>query len=340
MKKILKMLDFHLFEGGDGGGAGAGTSGGASGAAEGTGSGLSDNARSFMKELGITDDDITSGMNETTEAEPTIVYGKEEQSEGGAGGSQVGTDTQTATGTSVDDPEAEFAELIGKGGRFHDIYGQSVANAVNQRFKNAENLQGKVTAYDNALAPLYAKYGLNVGDVEGLTRAIEGDNDIYASRAEAEGMTPEKYRQQLKLEMEAAQGRSMMQEIQRQQQMQATFARWNNEAEALKEVFPNFDIQSEIQNPVFQDTLNRVGNVRDAFMITHMNEILSGQTDFTAQQTQQQMVQTMKAKAARPTENGVRQSPAIVRKSDPSQFNDEDMDKIFAEVESGKKFSF
>ncbi len=69
-----------------------------------------------------------------------------------------------------------------------------------------------------------------------------------------------------------------------------------------------------------------------------MNEILDGSMNMTAQQTRQSMVDTMRQKAARPAENGMRQSAAVIRKSDPSKLTDADIDKIFDEVEAGKRF--
>lgn len=329
MSNIFKMLDFHLFEG-DGGGGGTAAGG------DGTGStgvqAVDAEARAFMEELGYQDGTTAPEMDEPE----TIVYGKEDEVDGG----QVGTDIEEAEVTETDDPEAEFAEMIGKGGRFEEAFGKRVADAINRRFKNSEDVQKRINAYDSALAPLYAKYGLEAGDTEGLTRAIEGDDDIYASRAEEKGITMDEYKENLRLQMEAQNGRSMLAEMQRQQEMQETFRRWDAESEALKEVFPSFDIGAELENPEFQDTLNRVGNVRDAFMITHMEDILSGSTEVTARQTRNDMVKNMKSKAARPAENGVRTSPAIVRKSDPSKLNDADMDRIFAKVEDGETFSF
>ena len=35
------------------------------------------------------------------------------------------------------------SELIGKGGKYHDIYGQKVSDAIQQRFKNQSNLQAE-----------------------------------------------------------------------------------------------------------------------------------------------------------------------------------------------------
>lgn len=322
MKNIETMLDFHLFDG-DGAGDGAGVGSDGFGA----------EASAFMEEIGM---DPSEGA--TTGSEPTIVYGLADDSEGFEGGSQLGTDNTPAQVQM--DPEAEFAELIGKGGRFEHIYGQHVANAVNQRFKNAEDWQGRVTAYDDALSPLYAKYGLKVGDVEGMAKAIAGDDDIFSAAAESEGLTVDRYRENLRLQAEAERGRSMLAEIQRQQQQREQFAIWDRQAEEMAAAFPAFDLNRELQNQDFVDALDRGYSVRDAFMSVHMEDILNGSMNMTAQQTRQSMVQNMQQKAARPAENGMRQGAAVVRKSDPSKLSDDDIDKILEEVAAGKQIRF
>jgi hypothetical protein len=319
MKEIKTMLDFHLFDG-DGAGDGAGANG----------DGLGAEASAFMREIGMDpSEDATTGP------ESTVVYGLGDEPEGFGSGSQLGTDTQAQV-----DPEAEFAELIGKGGRFEHIYGQHVANAVNQRFKNAADWQGRVNAYDDALAPLFAKYGLKVGDIEGMARAIAADDDLYAAAAENEGLTVDRYRENLRLQAEAEKGRTMFEEMQRQQQMRQQFAIWDQQAAELTQAFPQFNLQYELQNPDFIAALDRGYSVRDAFMSVHMNDILSGSMNMTAQQTRQSMVENMQRKAARPAENGMRASAAVVRKSDPSKLSDADIDKIFEEVEAGKQIRF
>ena len=248
MENIKTMLDFHLFDG-DGAGDGAGVGG----------DGLGAEASAFMKEIGM---DPSEGA--TADSEPTVIYGIDDP-EGFDGGSQLGTDTQAQVQQM--DPEAEFAELIGKGGRFEHIYGQHVANAVNQRFKNAADWQGRVNAYDDALSPLYAKYGLQVGDIEGMARAIAGDDDIFSAAAESEGLTVDKYRENLRLQAEAERGRSMLQEIQRQQRQREQFAMWDRQAAEMSAAFPAFDLQRELANPDFINALNRGYSVRDALYL-------------------------------------------------------------------------
>lgn len=309
----IKKLKFHLFdgEGGDGGSS----------------AGLGAEASAFLDSLG-------SGNKNAAASEPEahVEYGKPS---GNEAASQVGADDP-----QPQDIGAEFAELIGKGGKFHDVYGQHVADAIQNRFKNNADYQAQIGSYNQALAPLFAKYGLDPGDIEGIGNAIANDMDIYTNAAEEEGVSPQKYMEMLNLKIQAKQGQMMQEEYQRQQQRAQKYSQWEAEGMQLKQAFPNFDLGQELNNEKFAQMLDNGVSVQDAFAVVHLNEIMNGISRETSQAAQQNVVQNIQQRAARPVENGVRQAPAVVRKSDPSKLTNKDMDEIFRRVENGETVSF
>lgn len=321
MKHIKRKLCFYLFDG-DGGDGGA------------DGGSMSAEARAFADSIGMSEysQDTSDG---------SVEYGLPVDGEGEG---QVGTDTgangqNQNTLTNVDTAEsleAEFNQLIGKGGKFAELYGQKVQGAINSRFKNAQDWQGQLEATNDAISILYSKYDLEVGDTEGLKKAIAGDDELISSAAEREGFTVDAYRDQLNLRTEAAKGRALAESIRQETERRETFERWDREAEELRQAFPNFDLNAELDNQNFVEALDRVGNVQDAFMIAHMQDILSGAMN----NSQQRTIQNLQAQAARPAENGVSHQAAVTRKTDPSKLTDEDMDKIFSGVAQGKSYRF
>lgn len=320
MKTTNRVLCFRLFDGdgGDGGNGGAGA--------------ISAEAREFAESIGMSEysQDTSDGG---------VEYGLPVD---GEGESQVGTDTgaegQTqvaSTGAeTVESLEAEFNQLIGKGGKYEQLYGQNVQKAINSRFKNAQDWQSQLEATNDAIGILYSKYNLDVGDIEGLKNAIAGDDDLISSAAEREGFTVDAYRENLNLRTEAAKGRALAESIRQETERRETFERWDREAEAMKQAFPNFNLEAELGNEAFVAALDRVGNVQDAFMIAHVQDILSG----AMANGQQRTIQNLQAQAARPAENGVSHQAAVQRKTDPSKLTDEDMDKIFEGVAQGKSY--
>lgn len=262
----------------------------------------------------------------------TVVYGKQPGDTEGAG--QVGADTNGDDAQSAD-LNAEFEELIK--GKFKEQYGSHVKSAIDSRFKNQSDNQELVNAYQEATAPLYMLYNIDPGDIESLHRAIESDDGLYANAAEEEGITAQKFRENMKLKLEAQAGRSMMEEFKRQQEQQKMFAQWDQQAAQLRESVPNFDLSSELANEEFCNALDRGYDVATAFQIAHMQEILSGAMQQSANESKQQAVESFRQKAIRPSENGAAKQAAVVRKVDPSKFTNDDIDEILRRVEKGEK---
>ena len=267
-----------------------------------------------------------------------IEYGIAPEDEAQAG--QVGSDYQYAD--EGEDLAAEFEALTGRGGKFHDLLGQRVSDAIQDRFKNQANLQGQVNKITDDLSPLFLNYGLKAGDFEGLKNAIANDENFYKAGAEKAGLDIEQYKESLKLKADAERGRQITAQYEAQQRANEMYARWESEADELQELFPNFDLGLEIQNnPEFARLIDSGLSVEQAFVSTHISEIMNGATAQSAQLASQQTVQNIRQRAARPNEAGLRHVPAVQRRSDPSSLTNDDMDEILRRVtEEGASVSF
>ena len=304
---MINKLHLHMFDGGAAGGASAGA---------GTGS--------------------TAGEGSNASQ---VVYGKEDQAPANNGIASHGSGEGGQPGVETKDLNAEFDSLIK--GQYKDAYQARMNEAIQNRFKNAADYEGQVSQYQDMLAPFAQMYGLKVDDIEGLSNAIKNDDGLIAHKADEEGLTVEKYREQLKLQMEAARGREVEAAIEDERIKRETFARWDQEAEQLKTAFPSFDLAGEINNtPGFGDYLDNGLSVEDAFFLTHKSSILNGASAQTAQQAQAQTIQNFQTRAARPAENGMGTNPAIVRKTDPSKFSREDVLEVARRARKGGKISF
>lgn len=260
-------------------------------------------------------------------------YGKSQK--GDASPSQVGSDTQGQ------DPNEEFAALIGKGGRFHDQYGQAVSQAIQDRFKNQENLQAQVDSITNGLSPLFMTYGLEAGDYEGLTQAIANDDSFYEKQAERAGLSIEQYKENLKLKAEAERGRQITEAYEEQQRRNEMYAQWEADQDILRQTFPNFDLGYEIRNNErFAQLLDNGISVQDAFYATHVGDIYQGIDAEANTRATANVVNAMQQKARRPVESGVGHSAAVVRKTDPRSLSNEDLDEINRRVAEGETVAF
>lgn len=268
------------------------------------------------------------GQEETGRVE----YGREAKSQPNV---QVGAGQKDDGQADTPDPDKEFDELIK--GKYKDQYAQRVQGAIQNRFRNAEDLEGQVNQWKGATALLFQRYGLEDGDVEGLKYAIDHDEEMFSAEAEAEGLTVQKYMEMQRQQAEAAQARSMLAAMQQEKEKQDMIKQWESEADELRELFPGFDLRAESENEEFKDRLQSGYSVRDAFLTAHMGEILDGSFNSARQEAQTQMVRDINKRQARPAENASRKAPAISRKSDPSTWTDEDFDEVERRVYAGEK---
>lgn len=284
-------------------------------------------------EDGGTGAEASTAASDQTSQPTKVEYGKSKGD--GAASSQVGTDRGESS------PEEEFAALIGKGGKFHDLYGQQVSKAIQDRFKNQKDLQGQVDQISNDLSPLFMNYGLKAGDFEGLKNAIANDNAFFQAQAERAGLDVEQYKENLKLKAEAERGRQITEAYEAQQRQNEMFAQWESEAAELQTAFPAFDLGLELEhNETFAKMITSGVPVREAFLATHASEIFAGANATASAQATRNVVNAIQQRSARPVEGAIHQSAAVQRKSDPSSLSNEDIDEINRRVAMGEQISF
>ena len=264
-----------------------------------------------------------------------VQYGKSKDKE--TAPSQVGTDS----GAQGEDLSAEWEALTGKGGRFHDLYGQNVSKVIQDRFKNQKDLQGQVDKISNGLSPLFMNYGLEAGDFEGLEKAIANDDAFYKAGAERAGLDVNQYKENLKLKAEAERGRQITEAYEAQQRQNEMFAQWETEAAELQQAFPAFDLGLELEhNEGFAKMITSGVPVRDAFLASHAEEIFANSNAHAEARATQNVINTIQQRAARPVEGAMHPGAAVVRKTDPSSLSNDDIDEINRRVAMGETVSF
>ena len=277
----------------------------------------------------------TASQPGSTQDTKTIQYGKSTGE--GQANSQVGTDN----GTGANDLTAEWEALTGKGGKFHDLLGQRVSGAVQERFKNQADLQGQIDQISEGLTPMFMNYGLKLGDFEGLKAAIANDDDLYKAGAERAGLDVEQYKKNLKLQADSDRLHQIEESYRQEQERQARFEAWESDAAELQQAFPAFDLVMEIQtNAKFKQLLDNGVDVKTAFQVAHLEELNTGMSAYAQRTATQQVVNNIAQRAARPMEGALNHAPAIERKSDPSKLTKEDFERIDEIVAAGGSVAF
>ncbi len=259
----------------------------------------------------------------------------------GQGGTQQQA-AQPAAGqpeTAPAEPTIQEKWEAAKKGEFKDLYGQDVQNAIRARFKNQEDLQGKLDAVQPMLEALMQKAG--VDSVEELSQLVLDDDSLYEEEAEEAGMTVERYKQFKALQDEHDRREREDAESQERALWADHFSRMAEQAEKLKQTFPDFDLNREMENETFRRlTHPSVGvSVEDAYYTIHRNELGPQMMAYGMNRAREQMGQTIQAQRARPAEGAMRSQGSVAAdvKVDFSKLSRRERDEYRRQVHAGKR---
>ena len=305
-----------------------------SGAGEGTGSGTQ----------GETQQTSPAATRRGSSGEySNVKFGKQDQP-AAAGGQQAnpsdaGEESKKqgveTTSDTLEDKRKAFRALVD--GEYKDQYTEDTQRIIDRRFRETKNLETQLSQQKPILDMLMQRYKIADGDLGKLTQAIENDNAYWSQAAEEAGMSVEQYKQFQKLQRENAQLLQAQRRSQSQQAAQQQLQKWYQEAEAMKADYPDFDLGRESQDPQFLSMLRSGVPVKLAYEVKHMDEIKSTVAQTTAQKTEKQVVEGIRAKGARPAENGTSSQSGFVVKDDPAKWTKKDRAEIVRRVQRGEQ---
>ena len=253
-----------------------------------------------------------------------------------AGVEAVGQDQQPAQ-----EQKASFNDLL-KDDQYKREYDKRVEGAVRRRMRAAD---AKFAQMDPMFDVLAKKYGVGRSsdgklDLQALMAAVMSDDGLLEEQAAEEGLTPEGMRKV----MRAEQIERSMQAQQAEQENMRLFAAIQEEAEALKAVYPDFDLDAEIGDERFGSlliSLQRAGvdaPLRTAYEVAHRQELLQRAVNYTAAKARQDVAASVQSNLSRPREMGSSGAPAQSN-FDPEKMTKKDYEAIKAKVSRGGRVS-
>lgn len=315
---ILRSIDLQLF-------AEGGSSASAAGA-EGSGTGAE----------GVTTADGMPATSARAKKNPLadVRYGIQENAED----AQVADAQNTAGQVSAEERAAKFEALIK--GEYKDLYDAKMQDTIQKRLKGTKDTVDKYNALAPTLETLAKKYGVDPTDIEALNHAIDEDNTFFEDEALEKGISVEQLKEIRKIERENADLKKQMREQSVRENADRIYAGWLEQSDALKQIYPNFDLDAEIKNPRFVDLLKNNVDVRTAYEVLHKDDIIRGAMQFTADTVQTKLANNIIAGRNRPSENGIGQTSPAVVKNDVSQLSRADREEIIRRVARGEKIRF
>lgn len=228
------------------------------------------------------------------------------------------------------DVYAEFDALVGKGGKYADAYAKKMQSGFDKRykaFKAAEEREQRLSRFRDTVAGDYA--GVDPDDIDALEEAYLKDQRRFAQRAVETGESAEK------LANDDYMSRKLKQYEEREKQERASKAKqdeaqrfYNALAKQEREMakkYEGFDLEKELQNPVFKAMLKASVPMEDAYFAAHRSEMLKK----TVAEAKSATLQSVAAKGARPAETASSASAPATAQVDYARMSRRDFMKIW-----------
>lgn len=251
----------------------------------------------------------------------------------GAETSVTGGDATTTSGesTAAAEPRQSFADLIK--GEYKQEADQYIQGIVRERVKNSKDT---IRSQGEILDIVAAKYGMDTSDLAALKDKVSNDDAYYEDRAMEEGLTVDQYKRIAQAESKARAYDEAMAQQERDNAAQQQVAAWQAEAEAVKQAFPSFDLQTEINSPTFQKLLQAGVDMRSAYVACHEAEIMQGAMQYTASEVRKATANEIAAKGSRPRENASSSQAAATLHTDVSKLTKADREALSRRAMSGE----
>ena len=322
-------FDLQLFaEGGDGAAAAGGD-----GAAEGTGEAAAEEKAASAPAQGKGREAAAAEVDEMLS--PAEEPGAEENA-------AEGEEQDGAADKSGTDPEAHrkaFGELMR--GEYNREFGEMIVQATQKAYDSILNEQGPVGRILNALGQ---KYGTAPGDYEALAAAVEGgvvkDDAYYEDMAMKKGISVQLAKEMDALESENAKHRAAEQQRAEAAKMEAIQQEWDAAVERIRAEDPDFDIKTALADPDFAQMLKLGVKMEDAYKARYFDDIMARKTAETAKKTESGVVERIRQRGARPSENGTNPGGAAVLKTDVSKLTPAQCEELERRAMRGQIITF
>lgn len=301
----IKKLNLQLFAG-----EGAGD-GGADGAAGGN---TVDAGQSRLLELGVPAEKLRKRAKNNPVQLPKGAVANAPQS-------QQQSSEQAAAAQTTEETKSEAPSRMSWDEIMADPeYNKEMQAVVSARLKSAKSAEENLSKLAPALEVLARKHDLDMEnmDYDALAKAISDDDSYYEDKALEMGVDLETAKRIDQEERGNARQQREKARTVEQQRIISHIKSLEQQGEAMKEVFPNFDLAKELKNPVFaRMTSPNVGvSVEDAYYAVHRKEIQAAAMQVTAQKTAENLSNAIQAGSRRPVENGTSGQAASVTKFD------------------------
>ena len=250
----------------------------------------------------------------------------------GEGAAPAGAEAAEGAAAEAPDKAALFLELVN--GEYKEEAGKYVNSIVRKRTAPGRAAQTRLNELAPALEYLAQIYGLPIDSPELVSRIV-GDKSLLADRALKNGRDEDTEYAITQANMRTERANQILASVIAQQDAQ----RWEAEAQALRQEFPGFDLDTELENPMFRKLLSDRSynlDLRSAYMALHGNDVIS----YVAQQAQTKANAAVASGQNRPKENGAASRTPGKTSVDPMKMSKAEFKAMEEAVLRGERVSF
>jgi hypothetical protein len=227
------------------------------------------------------------------------------------------SDNGQATNGQSTTEKLSYQDLI-KSDDYKEEHKAYMDKTIGERLKKYKGIEDDLGKHKAILDTVALKYGVNPDDenfIETLTEKIEADDSYYENYALEHDISAEEARRIVTMERKAARFDAQEEAMAKQEQMRQQIMVLRQNAEKTKSQFPDFDLDTEMQDERFRRLCAaNNGDTTAAYMACHWNEILPATVQMASRQIQTQTAQAVASNKARPIENGISSSaPSVVQ---------------------------
>lgn len=259
-----------------------------------------------------------------------------------ANGSVNGTtgDNTTAAGSDTAEgavQEQDRASLYAKFKEdYKEEYNADVQKLVRNRLHKANNYEKKTQPLFSVLAD---KYGVDASDVDAIIKAVEADDSFYQEKALEAGMTVAEYKEKRKMQQELERYRAEDRQRRETAEKTESLNRLYAQAEEVKKVFPDFDLNKESQNPDFARLVSKGVSCLAAYKAVHHDDIVAAAMATAVQKASDKLSASVAANASRPNENGMSSQSSAISTVDIKNLTKEQMADFKKRAAGGEKIT-
>ena len=233
-----------------------------------------------------------------------------------------------------------FDELIR--GKYKQDFDARVQAIVQDRVRNSKKSDETLSKLQPVLQMLGSQYGIDASDISSIdadafAQKVLDDRKYYEQEAAEKGIPIDAYMKMKRVERENDVLRRQGQQYLAEQQKREQFGRLMSQFEDVKQVYPQADFKTEMENPAFWRLFANGVDARTTYEVIHRDEIQRGAMQYAVQRTKEQVAASMAANSRRPVENGNTATPASITKEDPSTWTAEDRREIRRRVQNGER---